>query len=76
MRYAPGMEGGGVKYLDQLRLAIERHDETGGNWATEGAIVVACGAIWGDLEMCRALDEDTAWKPETFHSRPERDERG
>ena len=56
------------RYLPQLRMAIERHDETGGNWATEGAIAVACGAVWGDPEMRKALDEDEAW-----HLRPEGD---
>ena len=48
--------------MPQLVAAVNRHHETGGNWATEGAILLACKAVWGDEDAQRTLDIAPEWR--------------
>jgi hypothetical protein len=47
-------------HLRKLRDALERYEDDP-NFATEGALATACGAIWGDEWAKNQLDTNPAW---------------
>lgn len=48
-------------YLPRLADALWRFREDP-NWATQGALITACGAIWGDRWAMNELDTNAAWE--------------